>query len=523
MRFLMNDHIETAESYVLSQEFNKYYAPRGEVAVGPEVELTAVDVELVILEKHILAINANTVSWSFVDSEEAEVLKVIIEKSCTLEELVKKYENIDVADFIANLYRRGLVHIDGHYCTDPTMFYDSSNLPDQHLVELLVTERCNLACGYCLAGVSDDMPKMEEDIAKQTIDRAMRMNEAKSLTFEFSGGEPFLRFGLLKALVVYINSHPEKGDREPQLTIQTNATLLNDERVKWISDNRITVGVSLDGNPESHNQSRPQKNGKDSFDKVSKGLDLLQKYNVSFGALVVLNRSNINDPEALLDFLVKRGITSFKCNPMVYLGTGRKSWDRLGITSTEAINYFKKLFELIVSGSYQVREANIATMLEYWMSKRRSDRCLRGHCGAGDTFQAVAADGTIFPCGRATQSPGLALGNVKDSNESLSRPAAESSVIAEIRDRSPDELEGCDICHYRQLCQSGCSVESYERYGTVRHRTPQCDFFKTLYPWLLESISFDAKGLLVLDQLGYFRGGSGATVSYEKTFIHAEV
>jgi radical SAM protein with 4Fe4S-binding SPASM domain len=130
---------------------------------------------------------------------------------------------------------------------------------------------------------------------------------------------------------------------------------------------------------------------------------------------------------------------------------------------------------------------------------------MRTHCGAGETFQAVAANGDIYPCGRATQSPGLKLGNIFDTGvTSLSEPSRHNAIIAQIRERRPADLEGCDHCSYRQLCQSGCSVQAWESYGTVRHRTPECAFYKTLYPYFMRWLSFDQTAFEHLNAYSYF-------------------
>ena len=36
---------------------------------------------------------------------------------------------------------------------------------------------------------------------------------------------------------------------------------------------------------------------------------------------------------------------------------------------------------------------------------------------------------------------------------------------------------------------------AFEKYGTVRHRTPECEYFKSMYPFLMRWLSFDTKAL----------------------------
>ncbi len=196
--------------------------------------------------------------------------------------------------------------------------------------------------------------------------------------------------------------------------------------------------------------------------------------------------------------------TASKLNPIAFLGRGRSTWDRFGLEQDEIVDYFQELLQLIHRGGYPLVESNTATMCQFWVSKRRSDRCLRSHCGAGESFQAVSAAGDIYPCGRATQSPGLVLGNVDDDWDSLSAPATKNRFVQEIAERSPRDFDDCRHCHYQQLCQAGCSAQAYERYGTVRHKTPECTFFKTMYPWLAEWLVHDESALRHFSSLNYF-------------------
>lgn len=509
MRYLQNLDIETQESLVIPQLMGKSYAPLVDVTFSDSAALSNPGVEFVDLRGETLLIQPETVSWAFLDAHEREMLKRLYGQNFgSLKGSWPENAGGTPGDFVADLYRRGLVAINGQTSTDETIFRDSHNTPEYHLVEMLLTEKCNLACGYCLAGAKPNMPTMTDEIAYKTIDLAYQMDEATTLAFEFAGGEPFLKYDLMTELVTYIRNHPGATNRQVCITAQTNGTLLTDDRVQWLKDNDVTVGVSLDGKPESHNMSRPQVNGQESFSKLMRGIDLLQRHQVPFGVLIVLNRSNVESVQDLVDFLVDNGIYSIKINPIAYLGTGRETWDTLGLRSEEVINYFQEFAQLIVWQGHPLIEDNLRTMMEYLVSKRRSTRCMRTHCGAGETFQAINAKGDIFPCGRATQTPAMIIGNVLTEGTSLSAPGRSNVFIQEIKRRRPKDLEGCSTCYYRQLCQSGCSVQAFERYGTVRHRTPECDFYKTMYPFLMHWLAFNPEAVSFLNRVGYFGNGT---------------
>jgi uncharacterized protein len=76
----------------------------------------------------------------------------------------------------------------------------------------------------------------------------------------------------------------------------------------------------------------------------------------------------------------------------------------------------------------------------------------------------------------------------------------------QLRSRRPADFDDCSHCSYRQLCQSGCSAQAWERHGTVRHKTPECNFYKTLYPSLMSWLSKDAAAFDHLNRCSYFSG-----------------
>ena len=509
MKFFYRPGVEQAEANYIGAAFAKRYDPHGPVTLNDDCVFDHAGVETVVLENETLAIDPQTVSWAFLNQGELDLYKQMRKRTLrSLRDIWPTDTATPPESFVSALYRRGLLSINGMSAVDEKILADSPNYPEGHLVELLLTERCNLACGYCLAGANNKMPAMNWDIAKKAVDLAFAMEEADTIAFEYAGGEPMLQFSLMQRLTDYIESHPLRGDRRLFLSIQTNATLINDERAKWLKEKNIRVGISVDGKPASQNVSRPQVKGGESYSMLIRGIDALQRQGVPFGALVVLNRSNVDSAEDLVDFLLDNAIHGFRLNPVAYIGDARQNWDAVGLTQEEVISYFQELMQLITRRQYLLLEDNIHTMCEFLTSKQRRTRCMRAECGAGDTFQAVAASGDIYPCGRATQSPGLKLGNIfEDGVESLSAPARSNPNIVQIRGRRPQDFDDCSRCYYRQLCQSGCSAQAWERYGTVRHKTPECAFYKTLYPYLMRWLSFDNAAFNALNSSNYFDGG----------------
>ncbi len=518
MRYFSRPQREAMESGYLAAVHDKVFEPFGTLGLTPDVRMDTADVTLVARGTDTLAIAPESASWAILDRCEAEMLRWLDHRDFgALDAAWPATAPVGAIDFVAHLYRRGLLRLNGRTAVDERMFADGPNYDEGNLIELLVSEKCNLACSYCLAGANQSMPHMDDTIGRRAVDLAFAMEEAEVLAFEFAGGEPFLRFPLMRRLAEYIEHHPRRRDRRIFLSVQTNATLLDEDRVRWLKEHDVRVGISLDGGARNQNTSRPQVNGGESFSKLMHGVELLHRFDVSFGALVVLNRANLDSPAALADFLLSIGVHGFRLNPVTYLGEARGNWDRVGVSQEEVIAYFRELMTVITDRRLLLLEDNVRSMLDFLTSKQRRTRCMRSACGAGDTFQAVASSGDIYPCGRATQSPGLKMGNVLEPDlESLSAPARRHAIVGEIRARRPADFDDCAQCDYRQLCQAGCPAQAWERYGTVRAKTPECAFYKTLYPELMTWLSGDGAAFDHLNNCSYL---SGEGIRFERAFL----
>ncbi len=85
----------------------------------------------------------------------------------------------------------------------------------------------------------------------------------------FTGGEPLLEFGLLKEAVRHIRGLKEKFD----ITVNTNATLLDREKAAFLLANGVYLAVSLDGGRAVHDLHRKfAGSGGSVYDAVLKNL-----------------------------------------------------------------------------------------------------------------------------------------------------------------------------------------------------------------------------------------------------------
>src|ERR1039458_8303019 len=114
--------------------------------------------------------------------------------------------------------------------------------------------------------------------------------------------------------------------------LQTNGTLLNDEWCAFLRENKFLVGLSIDGPQELHDRFRVDKGGQPTFAKVFAAGRLLQKYEIPFNTLTVVNRVNAKRPLDVYRFLSRelrpRELQFIPCvEPKVFKNTAPQTWD----------------------------------------------------------------------------------------------------------------------------------------------------------------------------------------------------
>lgn len=137
---------------------------------------------------------------------------------------------------------------------------------------IALTECCNLRCVDCFVTKNLATRKV---MTRETLEAviAKTINNSKDLTdpvnYQFFGGEPLLKFNLVKYAVELLDAAAERGEiLQPSYSITTNAMLVTDEIIDFFKEHNFCVGVSVDGDKETHNRLRPDVSAGDTFSIV---------------------------------------------------------------------------------------------------------------------------------------------------------------------------------------------------------------------------------------------------------------
>jgi uncharacterized protein len=448
-----------------------------------------------------LLLAEHSASWCLLTPFETEV--ALAAADTPLAEIQARYPRIDeeaLLEFLIRLYQRGLLRLNGAPGLDPSLLNEGALFRDGQLVEILVTQKCNLACAYCLATAGPDMPHLHPEVAYAAVDAAFNLPGERPLAIQLSGGEPFVNFALFKALVEYIEQKQRQTGRAAYVCTQSNGTLINDEIAAFVKEHKIGIGISCDGPSRFSDLSRPMLGGQPSHDRTLRGMQTLRRHEVSFGVILVLNRANVAEPAAVVDFFADLGVSSIKINPISMIGDAQLTWNAMAIRPDEYFNFLDGFVDCVIEKQIALSEGNLRQYLQYLIRRIHDYRCMRSNCGAGRSFFLVDASGDVYPCAHSAGIPAWRLGKLDEAEGDLVGLGAKNPVMHQFPLRLVEQIAEARACPWRHFCEGGCAVNAYQQFGTIHAPDTLCAFYERFYPRLVERLAADpAKFQTLLD------------------------
>lgn len=191
-----------------------------------------------------------------------------------------------------------------------------------HVVAKPIGPRCNLNCEYCfylekkaLFG-PDEQYRLNDEVLRAFIANYISSQPTPMVEFVWQGGEPTL-LGIDFFRRVIELQRPFAGQKIISNALQTNGTLLTDEWCEFLHKHNFMVGISLDGPQEVHDRYRYDRTGKGTFDRVMRGLRLLQKHGIEYNVLASVARDTATRPLEVYRFLRESGVEFIQFAPIV--------------------------------------------------------------------------------------------------------------------------------------------------------------------------------------------------------------
>lgn len=202
-----------------------------------------------------------------------------------------------------------------------TIAFNPLSMPT-YIMTKPVGSLCNLDCSYCYYLEKEKLYagrrkyEMSDELLEKFIESYIQAQPTKEVLFTWHGGETLLRNLHFYRKVIHLQQKYGKG-RQIDNALQTNGTLLTDEWCRFFKDHNFLIGISIDGPEHCHDVYRKDKGGRGTFTKVMKGIELLQKHNVDFNTLSVINDYNVHYPLEIYRFFKEIGSQYMQFTPIV--------------------------------------------------------------------------------------------------------------------------------------------------------------------------------------------------------------
>lgn len=329
--------------------------------------------------------------------------------------------------------------------------YDFNNNKLKTLT-LNLSRDCNLRCTYCFEGIDfrKSTGMMDKDTAILATELFITQLGDDNGTIIFTGGEPLLNFNVIKEIINLIS---EKKKDNVKFFIKTNGTLITEEICEYLVEHDVDLQISIDGHKTVHDYHRVFPNGKGSFEKVTKVINLLLERN--YGHKVVLRATVTHHTVQFLEESFRylknhKGIRVFDIAPVM----GQDGQDFV-LTDDDTLMYAEHLFNI-------AKEEFLINSEKYNNINLKFD----GICGIGVWHLSIDVNGDIYPCYRLSGIREFLVGNIFKSGLSTTIPDKLAKLY------SVSSRQECSNCYAKVLCQKGCYADKL-----LRSHSDICDDF----------------------------------------------
>jgi uncharacterized protein len=302
----------------------------------------------------------------------------------------------------------------------------NQNIPPRiHVLAKPSGATCNLACSYCFFLDKELLYpnsnfRMTEDVLENYIRQLIETHRSNQVTVAWQGGEPTLMGVDFYRKAIEFQEKYRKPGMTFENTMQTNGTLLDDEWCQFFKKNNFLIGISIDGPRHMHDAHRVDKGGKPTFDRVMRGLHLLQKHGVEYNILVTVNRLTADHPKEVYRFLVDEAKTTWiqfipvieRLNPggLNLIQEGEQVSPR-SVRPEQFGRFLIRVFDEWVHNDVgKIFVQTFEAALRNWLNMPNSGMCVfEKTCGYG---LALEHNGDLYACDHYVE-PVYLLGNIK--------------------------------------------------------------------------------------------------------------
>ncbi len=321
---------------------------------------------------------------------------------------------------------------------------------------------CNLNCEYCYyipkAQLYPDSEfRMSDAVLESFTRQYIEAQQVPEVTFGWQGGEPLLTGLDFFEQAVDIQEQYRRPGMQVINTLQTNGTLIDDAWATFFNEYDFLVGLSLVGPQTMHDAYRVDQGGAPTWEKVMRGLRVLQNHDVEVNILCTVHTANASHPTEVYRFFRDEvGAEFIQFIPIVRRDNETGHQEGLEVThhSVSGQQYGDFLIGVFDEwvrhdvGRVFVQLFDVA--LASWTGQRSGLCVFEPTCGLG---LAMEHNGDLYACDHYVE-PRYRLGNIMET------PMIDLVASEQQRRFGQAKLETlpqqCLDCEVRFICNGAC-------------------------------------------------------------------
>lgn len=361
----------------------------------------------------------------------------------------------------------------GFFYGDQDVIYTLPKAYPIGLLSLPTVHACNLRCAYCFAEHGERFQSEERQFTGEMVEKALRyvyyeyMPQCKRYRIDFvSGGEPLLNFDIIRDVRRVSDELLKETGKPLEIWVCTNGTVFKPDVLSFLDEHRINIGISLDGDRETHDAMRKDANGEGTYDRVVKAIRDIKESDIYsrklkdiWGLVVITSRT-----KSIRDILIHHRGIGLKNVQMKLVRLKKdapfaitaENVNRMMAMYTELFDFFKEQL-MVGSVDYLKMILNDNDFAGKIIRRLLMRYVVISRCQAGKNKVSIAANGDLYPCDSFVGTEEYRLGNIFTGlNKQL--PFADMTI---------HQNASCRNCWARFVCGGDCYHNSYLVNGAI--------------------------------------------------------
>ncbi|MET9105513.1 radical SAM protein [Streptomyces zhihengii] len=373
-----------------------------------------------------------------------------------------------------------------------------------------ISKFCNLRCSYCYEFADlgqrermsrEQLRSMYVHMRDYYVERDRADGARTHVHIVWHGGEPLM----IEPEYYWQSLDDQREIFGDALTVsnfvQTNLTVLDDERIRLLKDGFDHVGVSVD----LFSGLRVNIAGRDQQSKVVANMERLRSEGVQFGCITVLTRRNLRRVKDTFAFYEKAGI-GFRVLPL-FDGAYDDQHLAYDITVPEIVSALSEMADLWLESDTPVQVSPLDSHFQIVLRHLNPD-APRVYFNQREWMSVMVVDtpGDVYAYGDPYEDPDACLGNIFTTpiGELLSGSRFEASAVA----AETRMAANCLNCKYFGACSGAPIASNRDNVHTVVDGIAVCDVERAV----LEHIEHRLRSSDVVDPDGRIRAASAPAV-----------